>query len=85
MLVGAAFLAMVPTSTAVGTCSDLKDSWCPHTFCLGYTRDSYGTRCERYVDAPDPCRLCQPAGPPPLPRPCDILQMTICDDIPWPY
>lgn len=58
--------AMPPTASAVGTCSNLTDARCPHTFCYGYSwsyPDPY-YKCHRYVDlpAPAPCRICDGTG-----------------------
>lgn len=53
-------LAVVPTGTAVGICSEFTDDRCPHTVCLGYSwsyPDPY-YRCQRYIDYP--CKYCVP-------------------------
>lgn len=53
--------AFVPTASAVGTCSELKDSWCAdYLVCVGYRRDGNGFWCEKGVRNPfDPC-TCPP-------------------------
>lgn len=60
------FAAVTPTASAVGTCSNLTDPHCPHTFCYGYSWSypNYYYDCHRYVDLPGPypCRICETAG-----------------------
>lgn len=61
LLLSLSVLALAPPATAVGTCSELKDSWCDdYLLCVGYTRDSRGFQCQRGVRNPfDPC-TCPP-------------------------
>jgi len=53
--------ALAPPASAVGTCSELKDSWCDdYLLCVGYRRDSHGFWCQTGVRNPfDPC-TCPP-------------------------
>ena len=56
LLLGFGFLTIVPTTTAVGVCTGLKDSWCDALVCVGYRHDSTGFHCQREIPWPcDPC------------------------------
>lgn len=59
-----ALVAFVPTASAVGTCSELKDDYCDdYLVCVGYTWDSRGFQCQRGVRDPFDCTCPPPRDP----------------------
>ena len=58
LLLATTTLTFVPSADAVGTCSELKQSWCDgYLLCVGYVRDSYGFRCTG-IGIPNPFEPC---------------------------